>query len=586
MAVADISLTSGMRGSLYSLQRISSDMARTQMRLSTGLKVNSALDNPTDFFAAQDHLNRASDLNERLDGVSEAIQTINAANDGITAISSLLNAAKGIASAAQGTNDQASRSAYSHQFTEILSQIDTIKGDSSYRGTNLLGSQSLTVDFAAITGQSTLTIAGFDASSSGLGLTQPISTPSITNTTTTTTTTATTDVSNNIALGGSDPVVINSDGTVTAVTNYGGVPLPPGLSGVVSVASGNGFSLALKGDGTVVGWGDDSNGVVTGAAALTNVTAISAGSGTGQGFGLALKSDGTVVGWGDNSLGQTNIPSGLNNVVAISAGYGFGLALKSDGTVVGWGDDSNGVVTGASALSNVTAISAGGAFGLALKSDGTVVGWGDDSNGVVTGASTLSNVKAISAGVSFGLALKNDGTVAGWGDDSATQIDITPGLNNVVAVAAGVFGGIAMKNDGSIVDWGALSPYPPLSGVKTTGGTISISTSTSTNTPGSGSNSIWSTDGGIQTSLGQLDTAIAKIRTISTTLSSNNNILTTRQTFTDSMINILQTGSDNLTLADMNEEGANMLMLQTRQSLATTSLSLGAQSAQAVLRLL
>jgi flagellin-like hook-associated protein FlgL len=52
------------------------------------------------------------------------------------------------------------------------------------------------------------------------------------------------------------------------------------------------------------------------------------------------------------------------------------------------------------------------------------------------------------------------------------------------------------------------------------------------------------------------------------------------------MINILQTGSDNLTLADMNEEGANMLMLQTRQSLATTSLSLGAQSAQAVLRLL
>ena len=63
------------------------------------------------------------------------------------------------------------------------------------------------------------------------------------------------------------------------------------------------------------------------------------------------------------------------------------------------------------------------------------------------------------------------------------------------------------------------------------------------------------------------------------------NIITIRQDFTSSMINTLQTGSDNLTLADMNEEGANMLMLQTRQSLGTTALSLAAQAAQSVLKL-
>jgi flagellin len=51
------------------------------------------------------------------------------------------------------------------------------------------------------------------------------------------------------------------------------------------------------------------------------------------------------------------------------------------------------------------------------------------------------------------------------------------------------------------------------------------------------------------------------------------------------MVNTLNTGADNLTLADMNEEGANMLMLQTRQNLGTTSLSLASQAAQAVLRL-
>jgi len=58
-----------------------------------------------------------------------------------------------------------------------------------------------------------------------------------------------------------------------------------------------------------------------------------------------------------------------------------------------------------------------------------------------------------------------------------------------------------------------------------------------------------------------------------------------RADFTDKMVNTLESGADNLTLADMNEEGANMLMLQTRQALGTTSLSLSSQAAQSVLRL-
>ena len=59
----------------------------------------------------------------------------------------------------------------------------------------------------------------------------------------------------------------------------------------------------------------------------------------------------------------------------------------------------------------------------------------------------------------------------------------------------------------------------------------------------------------------------------------------TRQDFTKNLINTLQTGADNLVLADTNEEGANMLALQTRQSLSTTALSLANQASQAVLRL-
>ena len=62
-------------------------------------------------------------------------------------------------------------------------------------------------------------------------------------------------------------------------------------------------------------------------------------------------------------------------------------------------------------------------------------------------------------------------------------------------------------------------------------------------------------------------------------------IVQNRTDFTKAMVNTLQTGADNLVLADTNEEGANLLALQTRQSLSTTSLSLAAQSAQNVLRL-
>ena len=71
----------------------------------------------------------------------------------------------------------------------------------------------------------------------------------------------------------------------------------------------------------------------------------------------------------------------------------------------------------------------------------------------------------------------------------------------------------------------------------------------------------------------------------SQTLSAGLSTVQIRQDFTNSMINTLQTGSDNLTLADSNQEGANLLALQTRQQLSTTALSLASQSDQNVLRL-
>ena len=89
----------------------------------------------------------------------------------------------------------------------------------------------------------------------------------------------------------------------------------------------------------------------------------------------------------------------------------------------------------------------------------------------------------------------------------------------------------------------------------------------------------------ITASLKQLAAAETTLNGDSSSLSSSLAVINTRQSFTTSMINTLQTGSDDLTLADMNEESADMLALQTQQSLATTALSLSSQAQQSVLKL-
>ena len=171
MTVSDISLTAGMRVNLLNLQNTSTLLNRTQLRLSSGKQVNSALDNPTNFFAAQNANQRASDLSDRKDGMSEAVQTVSATNAGITAITGLINAAKGVAQSALSTSDTNVQSKLAAQYDTIRSQIDNISSDSGYRGLNLLSStNTLTVNFNE-SSSSRLSVVGFLANSTGLSLT-------------------------------------------------------------------------------------------------------------------------------------------------------------------------------------------------------------------------------------------------------------------------------------------------------------------------------------------------------------------------------------------------------------------------------
>ena len=95
--MSGIVLSASVRQNLLSLQSTADLLATTQNRLSTGKKVNSALDNPTNFFTAQGLDNRASDISNLLDGIGNGVQVLQAANTGITSLQKLIDSAKSIA---------------------------------------------------------------------------------------------------------------------------------------------------------------------------------------------------------------------------------------------------------------------------------------------------------------------------------------------------------------------------------------------------------------------------------------------------------------------------------------------------------
>ncbi len=168
MAINDITLAGSMRGNLVSLQAVAMLQSRTTQRLSTGKKVNSAVDDPSAFFAAQNHMARANDLAARKDQMGEAIQTVKAGLQGIDGISALIQQAKGLAASARSAT-VTDRAALATQFDALRTQITQMAGDASYKGTNFLASGSLVVDFNEAASAS-LTISGFDASATGLAI--------------------------------------------------------------------------------------------------------------------------------------------------------------------------------------------------------------------------------------------------------------------------------------------------------------------------------------------------------------------------------------------------------------------------------
>jgi flagellin len=164
--MSGIVLSAGVRSNLLNLQVTGDLIAQTQVRLSTGKRVNSALDNPNNFFTAQSLSNRATDLSGLLDSMGSAIKTLQAADNGITSITKLVQSAQALARQAQQTTDPSERASLATQFDATRAQIDTLAADAGFNGKNLINGDDLKVVFNEA-GTSSLTITGVTDTTAG-----------------------------------------------------------------------------------------------------------------------------------------------------------------------------------------------------------------------------------------------------------------------------------------------------------------------------------------------------------------------------------------------------------------------------------
>src|SRR6202521_1095156 len=234
--MSGIVLSAAVRQNLLSLQSTAELLSTTQNRLASGKKVNTALDNPTNFFTAQGLDNRASDINNLLDAIGNGVQVLQAANTGLTSLQKLVDTAKSIASqvlqTTTGYTQKASATSLAPTGAGALGTIGTA-ADLTNGGTNSLNGKTFV--FTPATGAATTitvsstvaagnvnSIAAFNSAlaSAGIGLTATLASdgsitlPSVNDNASQTLTTGTTAAANNIAISGTD--------TATLVTPTGG----------------------------------------------------------------------------------------------------------------------------------------------------------------------------------------------------------------------------------------------------------------------------------------------------------------------------------------------------------------------------
>ncbi len=621
--MGDITLSGAVRNNLLSLQNTANLLGKTQERLSTGLKVNSALDDPSSFFTAAALNNRASDLNRLLDSVGLAVQTIEAADQGITAITDLVEAAQasarqalqapgpvgpGIAATVTGTGASVAADAAAVGTGTVTTIATDTAATSASSGTTIAGTDLLSsANAGTIASGDSLTITSsdgsftsvsiaFDGSTSATGATLGVGTATIDNLIT----------------------EINAQAGSTIASLVGGNLSITSPTGDIAIAGTNAAADINLASSTVTNTSLDA---ITAGQTLTFTTAagsstVTFGTGSGQsnsrvevlaalnagasGASFAFTSNTLVAtapnaAAGDITVATTSGASALTALgftsgqVAETTNATLGAITQGQTLTVQIGNATETVTFGSASTEVNTLAELNTRLASAQTSFGTGTTVSADANGnlTVTSADTTSSITlgGTASLTTFGTNLTTTATAptSGTPVNNAARAAAESQFNTLrtqidqLASDASFNGNNLLNGDNlSVIFNSSSSSTLSVNGVNYSSTGLGITAAAT---------DAFQTNTNVEATLTQLDTAISTLRTQGSTFGSNLTVVETRQNFTNSLINVLETGAGNLTLADTNQEGANLLALQTRQQLSSVSLSLASQADQSVLRL-
>jgi len=473
---SSVTLSAAVRSNLLALQDTTNLQSVTQQRLATGKKVNSALDNPTNFFTAAALSARAGELTNLLDSMTNGINTLKAADNGLTSITTTIQS--------------------------MQASVTQARQDASWQ------SSSYTVDATTIGTSSTkaLTFSGG-------------------------------------SLSGSVAINLND---VETVTGSGGYSTSSATSATASIT----IQAADINGGTAV-----TVAVASGEAVSTTVANINAA----VGYNLASVNSGQLK-LQDGAGPDPITISGTNlNQVGLTAGTSTATA----GAVESVDTIASLINANASLSGKVKASNNAGQLQITNLSISTLTVAGVGSSGKIDGSSGTSSIAGNTVRANLVTQF----------NQLKDQLDKT--------AADSSFNGINLLQGDQLKLFFNENSTSSL----TIQSTNTAGVNSSTLSIGSATNAEFQNNTSLDARLQGLQTALTTVASQASAFGSNLSIVQNRQTFTNAMVNTLQTGSDGLTLADGNLEGANMLALQTRQQLSIQALSLASQANQAVLRL-
>lgn len=581
MSTNKIALTASMRSNLLSLKNTQKLFDSTQDKLSTGYKVNSAMDNPSSYFTAQSLNARADDLSTLLDSIGQAISTLQTADKGITSLQDFVSQAKSIANSARDTANVSAKVTSTVKFDKNALKSQKVVGDAV---PNAAADDKMVIRYGDSTKLTGTTNVKEDSDLAKLGFGD----------------TASTDAGSIVVDGKEYKINVNADEN-SMERSYANdsvfkIVSKTGTDYVVQDADGNKYNWSgmiadTAGDNHAAAVGDTIKATDVKAKVTEDGKTVLAGT-------FKLTVDGT------NNYHADTVNASIKDAVNT-------INVKKDATV----EDFSKVVE--------TMIGTK-VFDVSIEDSNLVFKTLDTTSVEVKGK--LADVFGMDAGKEITLEADDtaeslrlkinalDGIAAEFdengklvvksaeGDDLVISGDLADKLgisgavtngSNERAAYAKQFDSVLKQMDELVQD----TSYKGINLLKGDNLTVVFNesrTSTlelkgvtfdSTGLGFTASKNEWISTTDIDESLDQITKATSMLRAQASEFGQNLSTVQIREDFTENMINNLTTGADKLTLADANEEAANLLALQTRQSLATNSLSLASQSAQSVLKL-